>query len=519
MKQLLPLLFIIPIISFSQCPDGSFTSQAEIDALAIDYPDCTVLNGSLIISGDDITDLSGLYQIVECRSLSISGNLVLQSTAGLNPNILLSYVEGQGNTFVINNNASLTEIVGLENLVNGSGFESDFYIENNPMLTSIAGVPNSFSALDFFYITNNDSLISLEGIENYNAGTIMSITDNDALVDLTGIGGGALNSAEIVIISNNDALQSLNGAEDLIAHDYLYIENNENLTDLSGPTYPVGYGDGLIIRNNPNLSVCNADFVCQYLYINGVEEQEWFPGIFENNAPGCNDNIVIEYGCELTSNDNCTSTDWPELYPPNFLLNLNETIIANNEFATTSTQIPSCNDVPNRKDVWFVFDAGDVSVVDISVQFGFNFQLWEGDCWSGELNHVSDACGTGTVTDIQVVQNGRYLIQVWDNNSGRMASSVPGWFNLTVQDASLSNEDFSLDNVNLFPNPITNELTIQADSSIDYINVYNVLGQQVYSLDPNINTTTIDTSTFNQGLYLVTITINGSESTYRIVKQ
>ena len=90
MKHLLLILFIFPLIAFSQCPpDGTFNSQAEIDAFATNYPNCTELTSSLVISGDDITDLSGLAQITACTSLGISNNLLLQNTDGLNPNLIL----------------------------------------------------------------------------------------------------------------------------------------------------------------------------------------------------------------------------------------------------------------------------------------------------------------------------------------------------------------------------------------------------------------------------------------------
>ena len=514
MRTLLLLIFLIPILSYSQCPpDGIFNSQAEIDAFATDYPDCTVLSGSLSISGDDITDLSGLGQITACKNLGISNNLILQNTNGLNPNLVLSYVPGSGNSFGISNNTALIEITGLENLVNAADYESNFGISDNPMLTSIAGVPNSFNAQDFMYITNNDALTSLIGIENYGGGTLLSISDNDALIDLTGVGS---NSAEIVIIRNNNALESLNGSELLGFDDYLYIEDNQNLSDISA-IYAGSYvDDRLIIRNNPNLAACSLTRVCFYIYDNGIAEGAWLPGTFENNAPGCNSNFEVEYGCGILTNDDCEMWNYPSIY--NYLI-LGETIEANNEYATTSSQMPSCNEVADRQDVWFVFDSGASTTVDVYAESGFNLQLWKSSYDSypvcGGQIQVESACNSDSLIDIPVTPDSFYFVQVWSDTNKRPA----GWFDLTVQDGLLSTQEDVFSGFTIYPNPVKNMLHLQATNSISSIGVYNLLGQQVAKSYPNNMNTEINMESLQSGFYLVEVTIGDQKATYKIVKE
>jgi hypothetical protein len=504
MKHLLLILLVIPFISFSQCPDGSFTSQAEIDALATDYPDCTTLY-DFIIEGEDITDLSGLYQITGAHVFVISNNPLLQSLDGLNPNIVLYYVEGQGNSFSINNNAVLTEISGLENLVNQSGFESGFSISDNPMLTSLEGVPNIFNTLTWLTISNNDALLNLIGLENYSPGEYIYIEGNDSLVDLTGLGNYG---SEVVIIDNNMGLLSLNGSN-LLGFEGLLIINNQNLSDISAiGENIVGYPQQLTISNNPNLSICNTDFVCQFIYIHGFEEGEWFPGTFENNASGCNSNMEVEYACQLNSIDNC---GFPEV--SDYLI-LGETIQANNEFATTSFEIPSCNEVEGRQDVWFLFDSGENTSVDVFVGTGFNIQMWEGYC-GNELTQIENACNSESITDVTVTPNSLYYLQVWSDPN----RSLAGWFNLTVQDGLLSTPENILNEISVYPNPIQNLLKVKSNNTISSINVYNVLGQRVDESQPNAMETQIDLSSLQSGLFLVEITIGKQKTTYKIVKQ
>lgn len=511
MKKMLLLFLILPIISFSQCPptEGVFTSQAEIDALAIDYPDCTEV-GSFVISGDDITDLSGLNQIDSCTSFSISGNLVLQNTNGLNSNIIIRFVEGTGTSFSINNNASLLTIDGLENFVSQSGFESSFSISDNPMLTSLEGVPSSFQPLTYFYITNNDFLINLNGLGDYSygAGEYTEISDNDSLIDLTGLDEVY---SEIVRISNNDNLQSLNGPELSGFEDYLYIENNQNLTDLSDFYAGNFLSIGLVIRNNPNLSICSTIPVCYFIDSN-IEEGIMSAGIFENNAPGCNSNFEVKYACGVNSNDNCG-------YTTNILA-IGETITANNEFATTSAQTPSCNDIVNRKDIWFALDSGDSTTIDIFLQAGFYMQLWNANSTfaeCGNLIQVENACGSETLFDIPVTSNNFYFIQVWNDDALERGGS--SWFDLTVQDGTLSNQDFQFEEVKIFPNPVNDILNIQSNMLIDKIEVFNLLGQSVKTLSIGSSTNIVDVSTLGKGIYLMQISINGKTSTYKVLKK
>ncbi len=510
MKHFYIFILVLPISLFAQCPPtgGLFTSQAQIDALAIDYPDCTEV-GAFVISGDDISDLSGLYQINSCTSFSINNNLILENTIGLNPNIVIRYVEGTGTSFSIQNNAALLSVDGLDNLDNQSGFESDFRIKDNPMLLSVEGVPNSFNALDIFEIENNDSLISLIGLENVDgAGLVTRIIDNDALVDLNGLGAFW---GEWVIISDNDSLESLDGSQFGSFDDYLVIENNQSLTDISA-IYAGSYlDDSLTIRNNPNLSMCSTENVCFYIQDMGMEGL-WFSGVFENNAPGCNSNSEVEYACGINSNDDCGYPGSSE-YLENQIL-LGETITANNEYATTSSYVPNCNDVENRKDVWFAFDSGENTSIDIFLDSGFYCQLWEGYCNYG-LSQVVNGCGSEGVFDVVVTPNTAYLIQVWndDTTDDRGGSS---WFDLTVQDGTLSTTESVFQEFRIFPNPTNGLLKLESNLLMDSVKIYNVLGQNVMHLTSNIET--VDLSHLKNGMYFVQVEIEGKTSTYKVLK-
>ena len=71
----------------------------------------------------------------------------------------------------------------------------------------------------------------------------------------------------------------------------------------------------------------------------------------------------------------------------------------------------------------------------------------------------------------------------------------------------------------MYPNPVQNTLTIEANSEIQRVSVYNVLGQEVLSRSPKSNSTTLQTNDLQKGVYMVTTEIDGNISSSKIVKE
>ena len=76
-----------------------------------------------------------------------------------------------------------------------------------------------------------------------------------------------------------------------------------------------------------------------------------------------------------------------------------------------------------------------------------------------------------------------------------------------VRESGLNNSDFESNNFNLIPNPAKNNLRIQSNNNpISKIEIFNILGQQVISIDSeDLLTKNIDISSLNVGIYLVKI--------------
>jgi hypothetical protein len=72
--------------------------------------------------------------------------------------------------------------------------------------------------------------------------------------------------------------------------------------------------------------------------------------------------------------------------------------------------------------------------------------------------------------------------------------------------------------VKLYPNPVQEELQIEASSSIEVLEIQQLNGSVIYSQTPNVTSTRVSVSGLSPGMYLVNVkTIAGSES-YRFIK-
>ncbi|GGI57919.1 T9SS type A sorting domain-containing protein [Winogradskyella haliclonae] len=104
---------------------------------------------------------------------------------------------------------------------------------------------------------------------------------------------------------------------------------------------------------------------------------------------------------------------------------------------------------------------------------------------------------------------------------GNLASGNRGG---TVASIVLSNEDFQLNpaRFTISPNPSTNDLNIGIlyDASRDYnLEVYDVLGKQIYRGQLIKDDSTIDVRSWRRGVYLVKLSSDQSTQTKRFIKQ
>lgn len=110
-------------------------------------------------------------------------------------------------------------------------------------------------------------------------------------------------------------------------------------------------------------------------------------------------------------------------------------------------------------------------------------------------------------------------------------------FKLTRADAANPNNSLRIDNVSIvptstlstkklnqfsfktYPNPATDVLHISAAKNIDNVEVFNLLGQKAISKSIASKASQVNISSLAKGVYILKAFIDGSEGTYKFVKQ
>ena len=259
-------------IMLSCLPYGNYflRTQKEVDSFFVNYPNCYDLQGFLSIWGDGIINLQGLSDLNSTeRHLSFYHCNSLNDFSGLNN------LDSIGEMFTVgywvgNGNNSLINFSGLDN----SRYVGEaFGVYFNESLIDFSGL-NSLQSVGHFSIIGNESLISFSGLEDLD-----SIKNNGLSIRV------------------NDLLTNLSGLENLeYIKSYIDIGYNDGLTSLSGiDNLESNSIEFLNIYNNPQLSTCEVQVVCEYL-----ADSNSFTEIHDN-APGCNSREEVEDACESIS--------------------------------------------------------------------------------------------------------------------------------------------------------------------------------------------------------------------------
>jgi hypothetical protein len=91
-------------------------------------------------------------------------------------------------------------------------------------------------------------------------------------------------------------------------------------------------------------------------------------------------------------------------------------------------------------------------------------------------------------------------------------------FKLSTQvlNSTAKSNQITSNNFNVYPNPVTDKLTISTDEKISIIKLYDLTGKLLIE---NNNSKTLDVNTLQNGVYFVSVTfLNGNISTKKVVK-
>ena len=122
---------------------------------------------------------------------------------------------------------------------------------------------------------------------------------------------------------------------------------------------------------------------------------------------------------------------------------------------------------------------------------------------------ILDSYGDGISNGIIKLQNPDGTVIA--SNNGSFASSLTFFIDITNHEENVGIESAQADQIALYPNPATSNITLTAGEQIESVKVVNTLGQVVYSNNSvNAAELSINTEEFNAGLYIATVkTANG----------
>jgi hypothetical protein len=119
------------------------------------------------------------------------------------------------------------------------------------------------------------------------------------------------------------------------------------------------------------------------------------------------------------------------------------------------------------------------------------------------------------------IQNGS-LGYIWLDDEANIGMSCPK-NKMLVKRGALSIEEMgeSFPRVNLYPNPATNQVTIEniEQDAFYVISIVDLSGKEMVRLQSNQNKVEIDVSDLENGIYLVTILADSKNTTLKFIKQ
>ena len=222
MKKLLiySVAMIMTHVLMSQCPTDSYyyVDQRDIDNFAMDYPNCTEIEGTIFIhdGSNPVTDLSGLSQLRGVsQSIIIRGTKHLKTLDGLDNIIFI------GGNLQIESNDSLQALYAF-NSKDMTSIQGEISIFGNPQLTKLEAFQylesiyaEGIFAFSGLYFSDNPSLRNVDELSNlsYVAKGIYFYNCQE-LESIEGL-SGILDIPEGLVIFNAGKLKSLKGIDNI----------------------------------------------------------------------------------------------------------------------------------------------------------------------------------------------------------------------------------------------------------------------------------------------------------------
>lgn len=192
--------------------------------------------------------------------------------------------------------------------------------------------------------------------------------------------------------------------------------------------------------------------------------------------------------------------------------------------ATGAGGAMSCNGSIGNN-VWYTLtgDGGDITVNVVAANQGAQIGIYEssdGSCSGFTEGTCIESVDEFGALDTEVTFASTLGTIYYVNLGAWLSSGADFSFTVSATSTALSNDDFgNLAAFTHYPNPVNNILKLDAQNNIESVVAYNMLGQEVLRLSPNVANTEVDMSSLVSGAYFVKVSIQGATKTVRIIKQ
>ena len=296
--------------------DTILTTQEEVNTFGNN--NYVKIDGSLVITGNNISDLSPLSSITEITGTlrlfeadklidflgmenlkKIGNNLIVNHCNKLRNFNGLVQLDTIGGSFTIGFCSELSEMKGCESL---SFIRNTLLIENNPSLLILGNNLNIIYIGEDLRITNNPNLERIGWFDKVNYLGGIAIKSNSKLKDVSGF-----NNATFVgspSFQENPALETINGFSNLERLYSINIQRNENLNNISGFQNVKKVDSRLAIEDNINLSAVNGfpditEAGNLIIYLTNIRNVDFLENLSQLNSLNILNNLVLDDFCGL----------------------------------------------------------------------------------------------------------------------------------------------------------------------------------------------------------------------------
>ena len=187
-----------------------------------------------------------------------------------------------------------------------------------------------------------------------------------------------------------------------------------------------------------------------------------------------------------------------------------------------ASNVSLLSDVYNTVGATFITLTYNVGFQSVGNNDSFTVEVYDGTAWVQVAQYLDDLVPNiqMEVLDVTAYANADFQVRwTYDDDGGSW-----GWYGAVDNfcldhDATASTVENTIIGFEFYPNPSNDVINIKALNNIDYVEVFNMMGQKIINQSFNTNEGTLNVSKLNTGVYVMKVTANGEVASYQFIKK